>query len=249
MIIDTPRNTQELQALWAQAFGDPQEFIECFFRVAYSPQRCRCIYKDGALAAMLYWFDCTWEGKPIAYLYAVATDTAFRGQGLCRALIADTHLHLKGLGYHGSILVPRTPELFAMYEKLGYTTCSYVRELTCQAGTAVALRQISTAEYAALRHQYLPENGVVQEGETLALLETYCTFYTGENVLLAAYVDEGKLTVCELLGSPDSAPGIIAALEHREGKVRTPGAEKPVAMYHSLISDLAAPNYFGLALD
>ena len=104
-------------------------------------------------------------------------------------------------------------------------------------------------EYAALRRQFLPEGGVVQEGETLALLQTYSAFYTGENVLLAAYVDEGKLTVCELLGSPDAAPSVIAALGHTEGKVRTPGSQTPFAMYRSLTEDPSAPGYFGLALD
>lgn len=250
MIIDAPRNTLELRKLWKQAFGDPEEFIDCFFRVAYSPSRCRCVYKDGALAAMLYWFDCCWQGKRIAYLYAVSTDTAFQGQGFCRALIADTHRHLKESGYAGSILVPRTLELFPLYEKMGYRTCCSVREFTCSASEEpTALRQISAEEYAVLRRQHLPENGVVQEDTALTLLEAFSTFYTGENILLVTYVDEGKCMVCELLGDPEAAPGILAALGHKVGKVRTPGKEKPFAMYHSLTDDPAAPGYFGLALD
>ncbi len=249
MIIDAPRNTLELQKLWKHAFGDPEEFINSFFRVAYSPDRCRCVYKEGVLAAMLYWFDCSWAGKRIAYLYAVTTDWAFRGQGLCRRLMEDTHRHLHAQGYHGSILVPRTAELFSMYEKMGYSTCSGVREFSCAAGIPVTLRQIDAAEYALLRQQYLPLDAVVQEGETLALLETYASFYAGENALAAAYADEGKLTVCELLGSPDSTPGIVSALGHGEGKVRMPGKQKPFAMYRTLTDDASMPSYFGLALD
>ena len=249
MIIDTPRNINQLRDLWKQAFGDPEEFIDCFFRVAYSPNRCRCVYRGDTLAAMLYWFDCSWDGKQLAYLYAVATEKSMQGQGICRTLVEDTHRHLKALGYEGSILVPRTEELFSMYEKLGYATCSHVRNFTCHAGTPIPLRQISAEEYAALRRQYLPENGVVQEGAALGLLGTYSTFYTGDHVLLAMYVDDGKCTVCELLGDPEAAPGVIATLGHSEAKVRTPGKEEPFAMYHSLTGDPAAPGYFGLALN
>jgi len=92
MIIDKPTPSQlpALRALWKQAFGDPDDFLDCFYRVAFSPERCRCVIKGGSLAAVLYWFDCGWEGKRLAYLYAVATDTAFRGQGLCRELFANT---------------------------------------------------------------------------------------------------------------------------------------------------------------
>lgn len=249
MTIDTPRNTDQLQALWKQAFGDPEEFIGSFFRIAYSPRQCRCVYEGDALAAMLYWFDCSWGSKRLAYLYAVATAEAYRGQGLCRALMEDTHRHLRALGYDGCILVPRTTTLFSMYEKLGYTVCSGIRESTVEAGTPLPLRQIDAEEFAALRRQYLPQNGVVQEGKTLALLQSYSTFYTGENVLLAMYVEEGKCTVCELLGGPEAAPGIVAALGHKCAKVRTPGNETPFAMYRSLVNVPAVPGYFGIALD
>lgn len=249
MIIDMPRSTDPLRLLWKQAFGDPKDFIHSFFRVAYSPKRCRCVYEQDALAAMLYWFDCSWDGQRLAYIYAVATDTAFQGRGFCRALMEDTHRHLKALGYSGCILVPRTRELFSMYEKMGYRTCSHVREFTCHAGTPVTLRRIGAEEYAALRRQYLPENGVVQEGEALALLQTYSAFYTGKNILLATYVDDGKCTVCEFLGDADAAGGILAALGYAQGKVRTPGTEKPFAMYHPLTVSSAMPTYFGLALD
>ena len=208
------------------------------------------MYEEDTLAAALYWFDCQWEGKPIAYLYAIATDTAFRNKGYCRKLLADTHLHLQKLGYAGCILVPREAALFGMYEKLGYRTCSCVRTFSCAAAdTPVPLKEISMEEYASLRRQFLPIGGVLQEGAALALLRAYSNFYAGENMLLAAYPEEGKLTVCELLGSPDNFCGVVAALGYNKGTIRTPGQDKPFAMYHSLTEDAATPEYFGLALD
>lgn len=252
MIIDRPAAQQihSLRDLWKQAFGDTDAFLDGFYAAGFSRSRCRCLTSQGRVAAALYWFDCAWEGKRLAYLYAVATDTAYRGQGLCRALMEDTHKHLQSAGYDGAILVPVSPELFRLYEKLGYRTCCHVTEFSCPAAeTPVPLRAIDEQEYAALRRAYLPGGGVLQEAETLAFLQTYAQLYAGENVLLAATLEDGKLICHELLGASPSAPGILAALGAAQGRFRTPGTQKPFAMYRALTPDSQMPSYFGLALD
>jgi len=251
MTIDHPalHHIPALRDLWKKAFGDTDSFLDDFFSVAFSPARCRCVFIEDRLAAVLYWFNCNWEGKRLAYLYAVATDEAFRGKGLCRTLMENTHAHLQSLGYEGCILVPGSKELFGMYEKMGYTTCSYIREFECAAGDPILLRQLDAPQYAALRRQYLPAGGVVQAEETLTLLQTQAAFYAGDNCLLVCSSENGKLTVSELLGDASAAPGILAALNCPEGSFRTPGKEKPFAMYHPLIDDPTAPSYFGLAMD
>ena len=122
MNIDYPNQSQtdELRALWQEAFGDDDAFLEHFFTYGFAPDRCRCVTVDGKLAAALYWFDCSFQGKPLAYLYGVATFKAHRGKGFCKALAENTHNHLKYLGYAGEILVPAGEKLFQMYEKMGY---------------------------------------------------------------------------------------------------------------------------------
>ena len=250
MISDDPGDTAPQRQVWKQAFGDTDGFLDIFFSAAYAPNRSRCLYKDGTLTAMLYWFDCQWEGRKLAYLYAVATDPQYRGQGLCRALMEDTHAHLQEHGYQGAILVPNGADLFGLYEKLGYRTCGYVSEFSCSAaGEAIPVQKIPVQEYAALRRQSLPQGSVVQEGAALALLEDYSSFYKGDGFLFTAYAENGKLTVSELLGDIAAAPGILAALGFCEGKFRTPGNENPFAMYHPLTEDNSAPAYLGLALD
>lgn len=249
MTIDTPSDPQALRRLWKQAFGDSDAFLDSFFSAGYSCDRCRQISLDGQLAAALYWFDCSFDEKPIAYVYAVATDTAFQGQGLCRSLLADTHRHLQKLGYTGAILVPGTPSLFKLYEKLGYRTCSYMDTFTCHAGTAVPLQPIDTAEYAALRRRYLPPYGVVQEGALLAFLQTQTSFFAGPDFVCCASLEGDVLTVPEFLGDPAAAPGVTAALQARQGHFRTPGKAIPFAMYYPLSNSLEPPGYFGLALD
>jgi len=253
MTIDQPSQHQlpQLRQLWKEAFADEDAFLDSFFRVGYAPERCRCLTLEDQVCAVLYWFDAQFEDQKIAYLYAVATAKSHQKQGLCRRLMEDTHRHLTALGYDLAVLVPCGPELFAFYEKLGYLNLSAVEEYTCQAaGSAAAVRCVSAEEYAALRRNLLPRDAVIQEGVTLAFLQTFCTFYAGNGFLLAGYTDKNRLIATEFLGEPSAAPGILKALDIPEGKFRMPGSQMPFAMYRQLTENaLPLPAYFGLALD
>ena len=147
---------------------------------------------------------------------------------------------LAELGYSGIVLVPEM-HLIGMYESLGYQVCTYVREFSCRAGSSpVALQEISPAEYARLRRQYLPAGGVVQEIENLQFLSKIAKLYTGDGFLYAENA--------ELLGNADAAAGILAAQGKESGHFRCPDGEIPFGMYLPLDSK-PAPRYFGLAFD
>ncbi len=248
MIIKEPADTAGLRHLWRQTFGDPEVFLDLFFTKAYDPRRCRCVYDADRPVAMLYWFDCFWENRKLAYLYAVATEEDYRNRGLCRKLMEDTHRQLEDRGYAGCILVPGEPGLFGFYERLGYETAGRIAEYTCTAGEPVALQQIDASRYAALRRDYLPPKGVIQTGPMLALLAGYASFYAGDGFILAAHGTKDQLTVCELLGKGD-APGILGALGCREGRFRGPGGDRPFAMLRRFDGQPVKEVYFGLALD
>ena len=251
MIIDRPHaaDISALRQLWQQAFGDTDAFLDGFFHTGYSPDRCRCIKQDGQLAAALYWFDCRWEGKKLAYLYAVATDEHFRGQGLCRALMEDTHHHLKMLGYAGAVLVPGNKGLFALYEKLGYTPFCPAQTTTVEAGSAPAeIQPIDANTYWLLRKRYLPADAIMQDMEALIFAATFCEFYTGENTLMCLSREDNTLYFQEYLGSSSLLPGIVKALGGQKGVVCLPGGS-PIAMYHSLTHNNEMPAYLGIPLN
>lgn len=252
MKIDFPIPSQgtELVELWQEAFGDSLEFIEGFFCTGFSPSRCRCLTIDNKIAAALYWFDVTLEGQRFAYLYAVATAKAHRGQGLCRKLMEDTHAHLKLRGYDGVLLVPQTEELRQMYAKMGYAPCTTIREFSCDAaGEAAPMQRIDRDEYAEARLALLPQGGAVQDEESIAYLEMMAFFYRGEDFLLAARKEGSRLFCPEILGNTSAAPGILTALNCASGSFRTPGEGMDFAMFLPLEKDAQAPRYFGLAFD
>ena len=103
MRIDQPAPTHipALRQLWQEAFGDSDAFLDGFFDTAFSPDRCLCVFEED-LAAAVYWFDCRFAGRKIAYLYALATKKSHRGRGIARALMEETVARLQKTGYAGA---------------------------------------------------------------------------------------------------------------------------------------------------
>lgn len=246
----TPDQLPQLRQLWKQAFGDDDTFLDAFFSVGFSRDRCRCITEKDTVVAALYWFDSFSGDIPLAYLYAVATSEAFRGRGLCHRLMEDTHRHLAAAGYGATVLVPGSEDLFALYADMDYTAFGSIREFDCPASTAgIPLQKLSLEEYAQLRRKYLPKGGILQEGATLAFLHTQAEFYAGDRIVFTAAKNGDTLLVPELLGDASCASDIVKQLGAATGHFRTPGADRPFAMLHSLSKIPATLTYFGLALD
>ncbi len=251
MIIEklTKNETESRRKLWREAFGDSEAFLDDFDKTAFSPERYRAVIIDGEVVSALYFFDCEFNGGRIAYIYAVATSKAYRGQGLCRRLFVETHRYLTERGYVGAILCPGSDSLFDFYKSMGYVTCTYVSEREVIAGEAVGVSEVSKDDYARLRRKFLPEGGVLHERENIDFLATFSKFYSGDGFVLCARGDGDRLFGAELLGNTDAAAGITRALGYKKGFFRTPGNGKPFTMYYPLDEKSPPPTYFGLAFD
>ena len=243
----TPQQLPRLKELYQTAFGDTDEQVDLFFSTAYAPGRCRCITVNGQLAAAHYWLSCEDEQGKIAYLYAVATDPAFRNRGLCHKLTEDTHRLLAAQGYRAAILVPGSASLFCFYASMGYETLNCMDTITCAAADPIGLTPLSAEEYTAARRRHLPPGGVIQEKENLSYLSGMAQFYGGKNFVLAGYLNGAEFIGLELLGQTENASGIVSALGAATGRFRIPGSA-PFAMYR-MLTESAPPRYFGLALD
>ena len=239
-----------LRELWQLSFGDDDAFLDDFFATGYSPDRCRCLVLEGRVAAALYWFDCQYEGRDYAYLYAVATHPDFRHRGLIRYLIADTHQLLSQAGYAGAMLVPADEGLRQMYTAMGYGNCTSVSQFTSSSlPETVLMHPVTKEEYQRLRRERLPQGAVLQEGASLDFLATQAKFYAGPEFLLCCAAGEnGSLSGLEFLGNPAVAPGLLCTLGYAQGSFQTPGDKLPYAMLCPLTKDCPRPAYFGLAL-
>ena len=154
------------------SFGDSEEFIAGFFASGYYPRRCRCAAENGNVAAALYWFDAEFRGQKFAYLYAVATHPDFRNRGLCRALMADAAACLTGRGYDGALLIPHDVGLRKMYGPHGLSGLLHrVGIFLRRRGSGGCAPGFPMRNSPALRREYLPPDGVIQEGANLSYLE------------------------------------------------------------------------------
>lgn len=235
------------KALWQQAFGDSSETIDAFFQTAYSPENSHQICKDGALIAVLYWLDWHWGENKIAYIYAVATDKAFRKQGYGRALMEQTHGILQDRGYAGAIVVPAEPGLVNMYEKLGYRTFCYGKNREIFPAEPCATEKISWEQYAEIRKAHLPD--ALQPGDRVyAYLAAFAEFYRTEKSLFCVARQESTLYFQEFLGEKAELPGVIASLGAEKGIVTLADEKTPFAMMYGF-ADNPMPDYFSLPLD
>lgn len=240
----------QLRRLWKAAFGDEDAFLDLFFSTAFSPDRCRCILEEDQLLAAHYWFDVRCDGQKMAYLYAVATDPAHRGKGLCRALMEDAKVHLAAQGYRALLLVPQDEDLRAMYRRMGFEDITTVTEFTAPPEDAeLPMRRLTAKEYEARRRSCLPEGGALQEGASIRFLSETALFFEGSDWLAALTLDGDTLRCQELLGNPDAAYGMVAAFGCREGFFRIPGPDRAFAQGLKLDHFCHFPSYFGLAFD
>lgn len=238
---------EALTALWQEAFGDEREFVDCFFASAYAPERSLGAFRDGCLAGALYWFDCVLQGEKIAYVYAVATAKASRGQGIATNLMEQLHGVLRGKGYGAAVLCPGSEELFRFYSRMGYRTAGTRRERKWKAGEKVDITQISREEYALRRAVLLPPGGIRQEGESLLFLEQWCRFYGGAGFCAAVSRQDGYCP--EFLGEEEWIPGMLASLGMEQAVVRTPGGEQPCLMALRFSGNVPQRMYLGFAFD
>lgn len=252
MNIDHPsqKHIPVLKALWREAFGDSEEFINSFFDTAYRTDKCFAVTEGDNVISALYILDCSFEGRKLAYIYAVATSKAYRGRGICKRLMQYTHESLEILGYEGAVLVPGEKSLFDFYERLGYITRGYKRKTECvSSGKIVNIKRIDGEEYGRIRRKYLPFSGVIQENDSLCFLARQAELYAGNDFLLAARREGESLLGIELLGNTHSASDIVCTLGCTDGTFMTVGRDISFAMYLSFGNRNLYPEYFGLAFD
>lgn len=249
MIIKRPENEDisALKLLWHQAFNDTDEFIDKFFITSFNKNRATVLKINDEVASALYWFDCTFENKPVAYIYAVATFKNFQKQGLCSKMMEETHRHLKEQGYIGTCLVPSNKALFDFYAKLGYTTSIYntENEVIAEKGN-VSFTKISIEEYLQLRKNYLPENIITQND--FNFLKLQAAFYAGDDFLFAARKEKDTLFALEFFGNKNKQGNIIYVKNLKKGIFRAHGTEKPFAMYLPF-EETKLPKHLDFAFD
>ena len=79
--------------MWKRCFGDPDDYMELYFRYKYRPEDT-LLYIEGSEAVaslQMLTYQFTFHGVeiPVIYLSGVCTLPAYRGRGYARALLFE----------------------------------------------------------------------------------------------------------------------------------------------------------------
>ncbi|MBP3634037.1 MAG: GNAT family N-acetyltransferase [Oscillospiraceae bacterium] len=131
----------QIISLWQTVFGETP---------ILPPGLCFVAELEGRIVSMLHALPQTLladRAHKAYYLYAIGTDPNYRGQGICRQLMAFAE---RALDADCLVLVPAQESLFGFYETMGYKT-AFTRHKTAFCGG----EEISMAQYLHLREALL----------------------------------------------------------------------------------------------
>ncbi len=111
--------------MWKRCFGDPDDYMELYFRYKYRPEDT-LLYIEGSEAVaslQMLTYQFTFHGVeiPVIYLSGVCTLPAYRGRGYARALLFESFNEAIRRGVPLMILVPQEEGLMQWYARYGFT--------------------------------------------------------------------------------------------------------------------------------
>lgn len=119
-----------LKQLWMSSFGESESSVDRFFDRVYSSNKAFVATCDGKVVAMMFLLGASLrigtDRFKAGYVYSVATDSDYRGNGIMKSLEKYLCEDALGMGIRVVVLVPASKSLFKMYEKIGYKTSFYM---------------------------------------------------------------------------------------------------------------------------
>ena len=222
------------RALYETAFpGAAREWDDALFRHVM-PEHLRVLREGERPVSMLFSIPYpikTEKGVIDArYLYAVATDPAYRGKGLAKRLLSEVIAE----GYP-VFLRPSSDTLFNFYKLAGLSPISPVRSEQGIAATGYDIEgfsQLSQTAYLAARERFLEAPFAVPTPDFLRLGFSLGGAVGLEGVFVAFFERRGEeIYFKEWLGDTLFAPRATAFLGGTTYRLRTPDpCGKPFAM-------------------
>lgn len=163
----TTEDKRALYALWQNTFGDEPAVIDRFFPCV-TPNDIVVCGENGNPVSALYMprvaLRCGEKTLSAAYIYAAATDTAYRGRGLMTELLQFAAENARRQSLDGLYLVPAEQTLFDYYGARGFVTTffkklmQYTRsELKALCENPATAFPISASQFFKTREQALQE--------------------------------------------------------------------------------------------
>lgn len=158
-----PEDRPACHALWKAAFGDDDPYIDNFYAHYGAPGQMFTLKDGGTTRSMLALFplELRWPDGGLtraAYLYALATDPASRGQGYAAFLLRYADAYLAGQAVPFLSTVPARPELEGFFAAAGdFQPCHPLdeAELAAPAPGPAPARPVTGEAYRLMREGLL----------------------------------------------------------------------------------------------
>ncbi len=232
-----------LRALWANAFGDDEEYIRTFHNLFLRPGSCIVAQADGQAVSAMYilegplLFPPNGTALSTAYTYALATDPAYRGRGIGTAVYrACVAASLER--QDAACVLPENESLYRFYaDASGAKPASYIRQGAVSPEALAGLRHgkaapITPGEYFLRRKSLLRGMPYTVMSGSFLSMESYTMkrfgggFFSVEGDIAAVEMDKDQCFVKELLAPGGDWMEVLAAVAElfpaRRYLVRTP---------------------------
>ena len=244
------RDVDGIIDVWSEAFGDKKEDILDFLKYYLD---CMLVFKkDREIAGITAMIPVWYDGEKGRYIYAVATKSIYRGQGIAGKLVEFVKDYVNQNNEAFSILVPQNSGLFEYYKRFGYETISCLKTVkkTEFSDYNEKISEISENEYKEFRKKF--KNDIIEWAEkdlfNIKILSNGRFLKIGDDAVAFVVKADDELIIKELLGNCDEI-AVIDALANYE-KVKKVNAKisgnEPFAMvYPKEYKDV----YFNIAID
>lgn len=268
---------REIKELWMEAFGGDSIYADMFLRRRAEEKNTLLYLQGETLCAMLFILPCRLvfgsTSYSCAYLYAVATGREYRGRGFSTALLDAAYKLCSERGYDVCALSPAEEGLFGFYEKRGYATQGYVKNLYISGKqlavtssvpllSPVSGRELITLRKEAFSTAYLEWDSramdyIVAENE-FSGGRFYRYSLGGERGFLSCTPTKQQLLIKEFSGNVLSIPQIVNGLHeiyHRDeylfrlSNTAAAGELTPFAMTRWITDGTGEPFYLSHTLE
>lgn len=218
----------QLKALWVTAFGDPEEYIDTFFRCFLKKDRCIVAECDGKVVSAMYIlgentaYPYRRNMLSAGYTYALATLPEYRGRGIGRAVYQAATA--KVLETHDMALVlPAEESLYPFYEKAtGASLMSIAKEAELTPADLAGIKPVNAARisafvYFGMRESYLSGMPHVSYTDDMVdfmeeWFEPNGDFFMTEQGIAAVETENGVCHIRELLCPDTDGMAVIAGV-------------------------------------
>lgn len=250
------KHKEQIITLWNKAFGDKAESVRTYLDTILE---YIFVYADeDTVKGMMTVLPVSLEKKNGGYIYAVATDEKFRGQGVCRTLIESVKANKN---YDFLVLVPQNEGLFALYEKMEFKKSAAERKkemyIADDIKSEALMEEITAGEYESVRNDYFGEENIIKWGEEM--LSFSQKMYNGKFYKVTSedekesyaflYATKESVVIKELLSqTPDQAAECIGR-SFGVGKVVYSFPDKCGNPDYMIYGERENGLYFGIYLD